>query len=156
MRKRGFTLIEMVCVIIILSIIAVVASRVMGAAFNSYFDNQSIVNANEQGRLALERMIRDIHAINSPADLTTAGASTLTFNDVKGNTITYALSGTQLQRNGVALADGVSSLALGYYDGTGAVAASNAAVRYITITLNITQNSVNYTIKTTVTTMNYV
>lgn len=156
MQKKGFTLIEMVFVIIILSIIALIASRVMGAAFNSYYDNQNIVNANEQGRLALERMVRDIHAVNSPSSVTTANATSLTFTDVNGNAVTYALSGSQLQRNGVTLADGVNTLTFGYYDGAGAVTGTTTAIRYINVTLNITQNSVNYTLVTTITTLNYV
>ncbi|HEV2614607.1 MAG TPA: prepilin-type N-terminal cleavage/methylation domain-containing protein [Gammaproteobacteria bacterium] len=156
MHKKGFTLIELVIVIVILSVIAAIGSKVIGTAFNSYADNQSIVNANEQGRLALERMVRDLHAINSPSDVTTANASSLTFNDVNGNAVTYSLSGTQLQRNGIALADGINTLTFGYYGGTGAAAGTNAAIRYINVTLNITQNSVNYTLATTITTLNYV
>jgi prepilin-type N-terminal cleavage/methylation domain-containing protein len=156
MQRKGFTLIEMVFVIIILSIISVIASRVMGTAFNSYFYNQNIVNANEQGRLAMERMVRDFHAVNSPSDITTATASTFAFNDVNGNSVIYTLSGTQLRRNGVALADGINTLTFGYYDGTGAAAGTTAAIRYVDVTLNITQNSVNYTLKTTITALNYV
>lgn len=154
--KNGFTLIEMIIVIVILSIIAGVAARVMGAAFNSYYDNQRIVNANEQGRLAIERMIRDIHAINSTSSITTANASTFTFVDVNGNAVTYSLSGTQLQRNGITLADGVNSVAFGYYDGAGAVAATTDVIRYVNVTLNITNSTVNYILKTTITTLNYV
>ncbi|MDX2165306.1 MAG: prepilin-type N-terminal cleavage/methylation domain-containing protein [Gammaproteobacteria bacterium] len=155
-RKQGFTLIEMIIVIVILSIIAGVASRVMGAAFNSYYDNQQIVNANQQGRLAIERMIRDIHAINSTTSITTANASTFTFTDVNGNAVTYTLSGTQLTRNGVVLADGINTLTFGYYNGAGAAAGTTTAIRYVNITLNITQNSVNYTLKATISTLNYV
>lgn len=156
MQKQGFTLIEMVFVIIILSILSLMASRVIGAAFRAYYTNQGIVNADAQARLAFERMIRDIHAINSSSSITTASASTLSFTDVNGNTVTYALSGTQLQRNGIPLADGVSSMTLGYYNGSGAVTAVTTAIRYINITLTITQNNVNYTMGTTVVTLNFV
>lgn len=155
-KKQGFTLIEMVIVIVILSIIAGVAARVMSTALNSYFDNQNIVNANEQGRLALERMARDIHAINSTSSITTANASTLTFVDVNGNTVTYSLSGTQLLRNSVVLADGINRLTFAYYTGAGAVAGTTTAIRYITVALNITQNNVNYNLATTINTLNYI
>jgi len=156
MQKKGFTLIEMVIVIVILSVVAVLASRVLGAGFSSYLDNQNIVNANEQGRLALEKMIRDIHAINSPSSISSATATSLSFTDVNGNAITYALSGTQLQRNGVTLADGVNSLTFGYYTSAGATAAVTTSIIYINVTLNITQNSVNYTLGTTINTLNYI
>lgn len=155
-KKQGFTLIEMVIVIVILSIIAGVAARVISTALNSYFDNQNIVNANEQGRLALERMTRDIHAINSPSSITTATSNTFSFIDVNGNSVTYSLSGSRLLRNSVVLADGVNVLAFEYYTGAGASAGTTTAIRYINVRLNITQNNVNYTLRTTITTMNYV
>lgn len=156
MHKKGFTLIELVFVIVILTIIAAIGSRVMAAAFNSYFDNQNIIIANAQGRLALEKMIRDVHAINSPTSITTATSSQLSFVDVSGNTVTYALSGTTLNRSGVALADGVGSLSFAYYDGTGAVTAVTTNIRYITVNLTITNSGVNYPLATTIATLNFI
>lgn len=156
MLKKGFTLIELIFVIVILSIIAAIGSRVMGSAFNSYKDNQGIVSADEQGRLALEKMIRDIHGINSNTSITTFTASALTFTNVSGASVAYTLSGTNLQRNGVTLASGVNSLTFGYYGTTGAVTAVASSIAYIDVTLNITQNGVNYTLPTTIMTMNYI
>ncbi len=130
--------------IVILSIISAISAKVIGAGFTSYFDEQNITNANEQGRIGIERMIRDIHAIGSSGSIITASASTLSFVNTSGTTITYARSGTQLQRNGIALADGISGLTFGYYDSNGVVTAVLANIRYINVTLTVTQNNVNY------------
>ncbi len=155
-KTRAFTLIELVFVIVILSIIAAIGSRVMGAAFQSYYDNQNIIIANAQGRIALERMIRDVHAIASPSSITTATSSSLSFTDVNGNTVTYGLSGTTLQRNGIALADGIGSIEFRYYDGNGATTAVTTNIRYINVILGVTELGVNYTLKTTMATLNYI
>lgn len=152
---RGFSLVELVIVIVILSIIAAIGSKVIQAGFNSYFTNQNVTTANVQARLALERMTRDIHAINSSASITTASASQLVFTDVNGNAITYQLTGTQLMRNTQVLADGINTLTFSYLDRNAAVTAVLANIRYVTVTLNITSGNVNYTLRTTINTMNY-
>lgn len=156
MYKRGFTLIEMVFVIIILSVVAAIGSRVMGASFNAYFTNQNVINADAQGRLALEKLVRDIHNIASPSGITTATPTSLSFLDLDGVTVTYTISGTQLLRNGITLADGINNLAFSYYNGAGAVTATTSAIRYVNVSLNVTKNNVNYALMTTITTLNYV
>src|SRR5689334_11495059 len=106
MKNKGFSLLELIIVMVILSIIAGIGSRIVQAGFNSYYTNQNVTTANVQARLALERMTRDIHAIKDSSSITTASASQLTFTDVNGNVITYQLTGTQLMRNTQVLSDG--------------------------------------------------
>src|SRR5437899_112368 len=82
----------------------------------SYFLGRELARDAAQGTLALERMTRDLRTARSAADLTTIGASTITFVDVDGNTISYALSAgalTRSQNGGTAqpLAANVNSLA---------------------------------------------
>ena len=155
-HEKGFTLIELILVIVILGIIAGVSANVMSSSFKSSFDNQNITNADEQGRLSIERMIRDIHAIGSSGSIITATSTQFSFINTSGQTITYALSGTNLQRNGINLADGISAISFGYYASNGTVTTTLANIRYINITLTVTQNNVNYKIATTVSTLNYI
>ncbi len=152
---QGFTLIEMIFVIVIMGIIAAIGARVIGTGFRAYFTNQNIVIADAQGRLAIERFIRDVHAVNSSSSFITTTSTQLSFVNVNGDTVTYSLSGNQLQRNGIPLADGISSLTFGYYDGNGAVTTIASNINYINITLGVTYGNVNYTLKTTVATLNY-
>ena len=155
MARKGFTLIETVIVILILSIIAAIASKVMQAAFNAYFTNQYITNANIQARLALERLSRDVRAISSAGSISTATASQLSFTDVNGNTITYQLTGSQLMRSGQVLADGVSNLSFTYLDRNAASTTTPANICYVTTTLGFNSGGVNYTVRSTATAMNY-
>lgn len=155
MKQKGFSLLELVIVMIILGVVAAIGSKIIQAGFNSYFTNENVTTANTQARLALERMTRDIHAINSSASITTASATQLTFTDVNGTSITYQKSGTQLMRNAQVLSDGVNTLTFSYLDRNAAVTAVLANIRYITVTLNITSGNVDYTMRTTINTLNY-
>jgi prepilin-type N-terminal cleavage/methylation domain-containing protein len=151
----GFTLIELVFVIAILSVVAAIGSKILSQAFLGYFDNQYLVESDAQARLALERMQRDIRDIRSPNDISTATATTLVFVNTEGNTITYSLSGTSLNRqtNSNALqvlADGVQSLSFSYFSSSGISTAVTTNIRYVTISLNITLNNTNYTVATSV------
>jgi prepilin-type N-terminal cleavage/methylation domain-containing protein len=155
MKSHGFTLIEIVVVIIILGVIAGIGSRMIQAGFNAYLTNQYITGANAQARLALERMPRDIHNINAAANITTATASQLSFTDINGSTVTYQRSGTQLMRSGQVLADGINSLTFSYLDRNAVSTTTRANICYVTTSLNITSGSVNYTLRTTTSAMNY-
>lgn len=147
-KKLGFTLLEFILVIIVLSIIAVVSSQMLAQGLNGFLTSKNVIEADWQGRLALERMGRDIRAIRSSASITTAASNQLVFTDTNNNSVTYQLSGTNLTRNTQTLADGIQTLTLAYTDSSGATTAVLANIRYIQITLNITKNNSNYTITT--------
>ena len=150
MKNKGFTLIEMIVVIVLISIIAVVSSKMLASGLNAYLTEKYIIDAGSQARLALERMVRDIRAIRSPSDLTTATATQLVFVDVNGVTNTYTLSGATLTRNGQVLAEGISSLTFSYFDNNGASTAVLANINYVTILLNINLQNVVFSIRTSV------
>jgi prepilin-type N-terminal cleavage/methylation domain-containing protein len=158
-KQSGFSLIELIIVITILGIISVMGSNILSSAFQGYLDNKNLIDSDWQARLALERMQRDIRAVRSTADMTTAAASQLVFTNTAGNTLTYALSGTNLtlkvnSNAAQVLANGVQSLGFSYYDRNGASTATLTNIRYITISLNITLNNTNYTVNTNVYTRN--
>lgn len=150
MKQNAFTLIELVIVIAILAVLSVIILPVLDSGFNAYFKGRNLVNANWQGSLAMSRMTRDIRDIPSSNAISTATASQLTFTDNTNTSVSYTLSGTILLRNGVVLANGVNAITFRYYSSTGAVTATISAIRYINITLNITQNATNLTLFTTV------
>jgi prepilin-type N-terminal cleavage/methylation domain-containing protein len=149
-KYRGFTLLELVFVIILLGIIGAISSKILSQGLTSYLTAENLTNANWQSRLALERMVRDLHEIRSPADITTATAATIVFNDMTGTAITYQLTGSTLMRNTQVLADGISSFTLSYFDQSGTTTAVTTLIRYITINLSITLNNTNNTFITSV------
>ncbi len=147
---QGFTLIELIVVIVLTSLIAGVVSAIIAQGAQSYLTAKNVLDADWQGRLAIERMARDIRAIASPLSITTATATQLTFTDFSGTSVSYSLSGTNLMRNSQILADGISSLTFSYFDKNGASTATISLIRYITITINITKNNTNFSLSTSV------
>jgi len=149
-KTQGFTLIELIITILLMSIITVVVSTLFVQGLSAYNTGKQVINAYWQGEISLERMVRDIRAVRSSADITTASASQFVFTDTGGNSITYQLTGTSLMYNSQILADGIQSLTFGYYDKNGAVTAVIANIRYITISINVTQSNANLTFATAV------
>jgi len=121
--QRGFTLIEMVVVIVILSIISAITIYFLLSSLRIYAMtvNQKILF--DEGKLTLERMCRDIRDARG---ISTPGAggsgSTIIFTrnnataqDIAGEDISYQLSGSTIQKVKsspsvtVAIADNVSA-----------------------------------------------
>ncbi len=151
-RNRGFTLVEMVVVMVIIGIIASVGALVLKEVFSTFFAGEDINRGDWQGRVAMERMSRELRDIRfaSAADLPTIGANTIRFFDVYGNDITYALSGTTLNRTQAPtgaqpLADNVSALAFTYLDQTGTGTAVAANVYYIQVQATVTATATGTT-----------
>lgn len=139
-RLAGFTLIEMTIVIALIGVVAAALTPMIAGMFASYSDQRRFADKDEQARLALERMLRDLRTVRAPADLSGGGAS-ITFTDIDNAVTTYSLAGTQLLRNGDVLATGVSGLAFSYYDRRGAAVAGAAIPYYIRVQFSLTTDT---------------
>jgi len=149
-KHSGFTMIELIIVIAILAVLSVITLPMLSSGFNAYFAERNLSDANWQGRLAISRMLRDIRSMPSTENITTATATQFTFNDSTNTSVSYTLTGTTLERNGFTLANGINSVTFGYYTSAGAVTATIANIRYISIQLNTTENNTNLTMETVV------
>jgi prepilin-type N-terminal cleavage/methylation domain-containing protein len=156
-KQFGFTLFEFIIVIVLLGILVAGASNLLSVGFGSYFSEKDIVNANSQASVAIERMTRDLRAVGSTTDITTASANEIIIKDLDGNTIDYEISGTQLLRNTQALADGVQSIGFAYYKGDSTLltplpltSTLRQQIRYVVITLNISYNNITFPITTAI------
>jgi hypothetical protein len=121
------------------------SSNLLTQGFRSFMAIQNTINEDLQDIIAIESMIRDLHAIRSTSDITAANSTSITFNVTTGNTITYNVNGTSIGRTEQGsyqpLADNEPNLTIGYYDATGTtVNTSNttSTIRYITVTANST------------------
>lgn len=149
-RQKGFTLIEMVMVIVLLGIVGVVMSKMLSQSLLAVQTEQQVTDAVWQGQIAVQRMVREITAVRSPADISTASAGTFAFTDNSGTAITYTLSGSTITRNGTIVADGINSLSFTYQDLNGATTAVTTSICYVTLSVNVTLNNANYTITSAV------
>jgi len=156
LHAPGFTLLEAIITLVIAGVLATIGATLMSGGFRNYFLGRELAQDAAQGALALERMTRDLRTVRSAADLTTIGASTISFVDVDGNTITYALSAgsvTRTQNLGTAqaLAANVSSLAFTYLQNDGQnTAVTPATVSYITVAVTVASQNASTTFRGTV------
>jgi prepilin-type N-terminal cleavage/methylation domain-containing protein len=157
-RSAGFTLIEVVITLIVLGVLATIGANVMSRGFLSYFVGREIARDDAQGRLAFERMARELRTVRGTADLNIGVANQITITDFDGNVIVYRRNAgtSQLERsqdNGATfqpLADNVSTLTISYLQNDGTTAAAVAAnVYYITVLVTIVSSNVNLTYRST-------
>jgi len=147
--QQGFTLIELVITIVLTSIIAVISFDMLSQGLTAYLTAKNVTHADQQARLALARMSRDLRSVSSSSAITTATASQITLTNLSGTSISYSLSGTNLLYNTQVLVDGIGSLTFTYYDINGNTTATISAIRYISVSLGVTGNNANFTVSTT-------
>jgi prepilin-type N-terminal cleavage/methylation domain-containing protein len=104
--QRGFTLIEVIVVIVILSIVSAITINFLINSLKIYTMTVNQKTLFDEGKLALERMCRDIRdgrSITSPAS--GGSGSSITFirnnataQDVAAESITFQLTGSALEK----------------------------------------------------------
>jgi prepilin-type N-terminal cleavage/methylation domain-containing protein len=146
MDKKGFTLIEIVMVIILLGILGAIIGIPLIQGARGWLAATTRIGITESGRVAMERMVREIRNMEtkegtseppSPC-IATATASTLQFSVADGdltncNSINFSLSGSEIQRNGTTMAKDIQSLTISYYDNNNSSTATIADIRRLSI-----------------------
>ena len=161
-HNPGFTLIEMVVTLLVGAVLFGLGATVISGGFRTYFLGREITQNDWQGRLALERMTRELRTVRTPtpADLDISAAGQITFADFAGNTIAYRQTGNTVERSQNAgafqpLADnvnvGAGSLSFTYLQNDGTTAAGTpAAVYYITVSFTVSSTNASATYRGTV------
>ena len=153
---RGWTLVELIMVMVIIGLLAVFLGPMLLNAVKAYNRTQVTINTYAKMRYAMERMTREIAAVRrNPADTTAFQVSTMTAASLQffkedgtevgitsaagSATLTYVGTGTG------TLSDAVTALAFSYYRHDGATAAANATeLEFVEIALTVTDGTTSY------------
>lgn len=148
-RSHGFSLIEMVVTILILSILGGVTAYTISHGARAYVDSRTVVSTLSKLRLASERLAREIRSVRrdpaAPAqyDFNGRTGSSLSFDRLEADGVTVTTVSIDGSANPLTLeydtpsgvqtlTDQVSSFSLAYYQDDGVtVATSNADIAFV-------------------------
>ena len=158
-NSSGFTLIEMVIVIVLVGILATIAATIIMQGVRAYSDEQSRSDAHYQAKLAVERMSREIRLIRSSADISVMNSTLLSFTDINGTQMGFRLNGGNIERtedNAVSwqtLATNITGPGgniFTFLDNNGAVTAVPISLWLVQIQFTATQGTESIDMRTTV------
>ena len=137
-RRGGMTLIELVLGMVLIGIVALVVANALSTGIDAFFTTDNRKEALDQGRIALDRMAKEIRNVRNASAITTATATTFTFTDTSGTSISFALGGGNITRNADTLAVGISnatfpSCIFSYIESGGTETQSPTAPQMLTI-----------------------
>ena len=141
---RGFTLIEVIMAIVIISIISVLAGMGLVQISNGYVFARKNAVAAQQAQIALTRLTKEFSAIQS---VSSATASSITYaraagssHTISSHTITWTAVSQPITLDGDILIDKVQNFSLTYYNTySGAASSYSTATGLVemTITINV-------------------
>jgi len=120
---------------------------------------REITSADWQGRLALERITRELRDVASPnysnISATSCGTSTFAFSDITSTPISYTQNTSTLLRNGQPLADNITALRFYCLNSAVQPTATPSAVYYITVSMVVATTNTSATYRDTVKPRNF-
>jgi len=110
-NQKGFSLIEMMVVVVILGLIVLGLVTFFTGGTKSWVAGQSQLKAQREARQAIDRMVREIR---EASEVTTNTDTKIIFNTPWETGVTYELSGNTINRNSNPLINNVSNLDFDY------------------------------------------
>jgi prepilin-type N-terminal cleavage/methylation domain-containing protein len=163
LNSKGFTLIEIVITIVLISILSGVAALIILQGVRSYSAEGSRSNMHYQARLAVERMAREIRLVRSQtaADITTMNPTLIRYTDISGKQMGFRLNAGNIERTQdnaatwETLATGVTALAFTYLRQDGVTGAAATNLWFVVIDVTDQQGTETLQMRTRVHPMNF-
>ncbi|WP_028571474.1 PilW family protein [Desulfonatronum lacustre] len=109
-QPSGFTLIEIIVTILLLGIVATFGGFLLVNAVRSYTFAQDNAHLSQKAQVAMTRVMRELSRIqDGKATSTSPNSIEVTTCDDPAMTMNFERNGNELQLNGVALTDSVTS-----------------------------------------------
>jgi prepilin-type N-terminal cleavage/methylation domain-containing protein len=148
--QSGFSLAELLVACAMVGVVLAGTFVALQSGESAFQYSTGKVEVQQNGRVALDRMIRDLRTGSSVTAATPTSISFIYTDETNAAvTVTYSLAGTSLQRNQTnpvpaapqpeTVIGGVNTFALVYYDNTNAVTTTVANIRVVDVRL-ITQS----------------
>ncbi len=157
LRQLGFSLIELIVVAVVLGIVASMGAVVVRDGLLGWLRGREINSADWQGRLALERITRELRNVapsfSGVTNITNAscGSTAFAFSDIYAAQISYTQNVTTLMRNGQPLADNVTGLRFYCLQNDGQTYSTvPSAVYYITVSMIVSTANTSATYRSTI------
>lgn len=135
-NQKGFTLLEIIFSMLLISILFAVTSTIIIKGMDSYIFASDREGTLDDIRYATDRITREIQRFGS-GSLTSLSSTQIDFTDTLGSATNFRLSGTSLYRGNDLLLEGVSSFSFTGYDSSGSVTVQASDVRRILFTMSI-------------------
>lgn len=94
-RQEGYTLVELIVVVVLVAIVASSAGLLLKYGFESYRAAKPIISVAGKANAAMDNLMRELEGARS---FTTGSTTSITFINQSGNTIQISLSGTNIIR----------------------------------------------------------
>jgi len=138
-KQQGFSLIEMIVVLILVGVLAAMAGMGIVAVVEGYVFSRLNAATVQKGQIAIAKIVKEFNNISS---VTAASSSSITFTAYRAGvayTHTITFTGNTVTYDGDVVTDQVNSFDLGYYDTyNGTKAATWTATRkVIQITISL-------------------
>ena len=156
--QAGFTLVEIVMTMVLVSILAAIAAVIILQGVRGYVGEEARSNVHYQARNAVERMARELRLVRwnqttASADVTAMTATDFEYTDIQGNKMGFRLNAGALQRtqDGATwqtLATGATALNFTYLQQDRVTAATAATLWFVVINLTDTQGSESLSLRT--------
>ena len=160
--QHGFSLIELVVSIIVLSLIAVTISSFMGRSVIGFTKSKDNITALSKLRYIDRRLAKELRLVNHDGagsyDVTTMTNTTFEFTDTSGaNDVTISYAGTTLNIdytnpavNG-DLSREVTAFSFNHYQSDGVTAANNGTdLVFVEYNITVTENDASYSARSRV------